>query len=93
MNNTEKSTFLSSALNQFKKRHNRVPQKVVVTPMALLVLAIKRNAATHWDGVPLVCRQIDEKEATDNVAEARSLGVVMMPQGTQAHLACCDLKT
>ncbi len=80
-------------LVQFQHRHQRQPQKVVVVPLACLALALKDSLAPEWMGVPLVCREIKEEEATCDPHLARSLAVFVRPEGRTGQLVCCDLKT
>jgi hypothetical protein len=43
-------------LDQFKEKHRRTPERILVTPMALLVLAARKSVAPTWDGVPVEIR-------------------------------------
>lgn len=80
-------------LGQFQARHQRPPSKIVLTPMALLALTVKKSVAPAWQGVPVICREIAGTEATVVKDEARSLGVFVVPSAATASIVCCDLKT
>ena len=81
---------LSQMLNQFEQRHARLPARIVVTPLALLLLAVKHSAATTWQGIPVQCRDLDASEAVANDS-ATGLAVFAQPDGNSARLACFDI--
>jgi hypothetical protein len=86
------ATVLSQMLAQFRQRHRRLPEKIVVTPLALLALAARGCATTRFEGVPVLSREVDVAESASG-HEARNLCVFLRPKGgTGAELVCCDLK-
>ena len=50
--------MLTQLVNQFKDRHQRLPEKIVLHPLALAALAIKKSVAPMWNGIPVECREI-----------------------------------
>lgn len=50
--------MLSLLVEQFQKRHSRLPEEIVVHPVALAALAIKQSIAPHWKGIPIKCRDV-----------------------------------
>ena len=87
--NERAKTVLSLMVKQFTERHQgRQPKRIVLTPLALLGLAIKRSVAPTWCGIPVACREIAEAEATEN---GWALGVFVLPEDRTVRLASCDL--
>jgi hypothetical protein len=87
--NEQARTVLSLMVQQFTQRHGQLPRQIVLTPLALLGLAIKRSVAPSWCGVPVVCREIAETEAAEN---GQALGVFVLPEDRTGRLVSCDLK-
>ena len=85
-------TVLSQMVAQFEQKHKRLPKTIVMPPLAALSLAVKQSLSAKCKGVPVMCRTIDENEATKNPKDAQSLGVYLKPNGTNAQLVACDLK-
>ncbi len=48
-------------LDQFQSRHHRLPSEILVDPLALIALALKRSLAPSWRGIPVHCREIKPK--------------------------------
>jgi len=86
-------TVLSLMVQQYHQRHNRLPERIFVTPLALLCLTIKNSIRPVWEGIPVTCREVDEAEATVRNEDACSLAVCLMPMGSKGHLVACDLKS
>lgn len=57
---------------QYQKRHNRLPHKIVLTPLAMVGAAIKRTVGPVWNGVPVECRELSDE---DIVKSGPSLGI------------------
>ncbi len=91
--NSKANSVLSQMLGQYQQRHNRLPEKVVLAPLACLALAIRGQLAPTWRSIPLECREISEAEATKDRGKARSLGVFVLPEDRTARLVSCDLQT
>lgn len=45
-------------MEQFRARHSRLPEEIVVHPIALAALAIRRSVAPMWNGIPVKCRDV-----------------------------------
>ncbi len=65
----------------------------MLTPLALLALALKRSVAPTWCSVPVIAREIAEHEATDDPNQARSLGIFVLPESGTVRIAACALKS
>ncbi len=65
--NAEK--VLTLLVNQFKTRHGgKTPKEIVVHPVALAALALKQSIAPRWNGIPVVCREVEpEKIGGENL--------------------------
>lgn len=87
--NDRAKTVLSLMVEQFTQRHGQPPKQIVLTPLALLGLAIKRSVAPSWCGIPVVCREIAEAEAAEN---GGALGVFVLPEDRSGRLVSCDLR-
>ena len=90
--NDRAKTVLTLLVEQFNKRHGHLPRQIVLTPLALLALAIKGSVAPSWLSVPVTCREIDENEATDDPSLGKALGVFVLPEDRLGRLVACDLK-
>jgi len=90
--NERAKTVLTLMVEQFSRRHGRLPQQIVLTPLALLALAIKGSVAPTWLTVPVTCREIAEAEATDDVGLGNALGIFVLPEDRTGRLVACDLK-
>ena len=68
--------LLSQMVSQFQKQHQRLPDKIVVSPAALTVLTFRRSASKTWAGVSLICRDIGlpDKKAD----KANAMGVILV---------------
>lgn len=53
-----KTKLLSQLIDQFQTRHHRLPNEIIVHPVALTALALKQSIAPTWKGVPVRCREI-----------------------------------
>ena len=91
--NSKASSVLALMLDQYRQRHQRLPEKVVLAPLACLALAIRGQVSPMWQGIPMVCREIAEQEATKDRSQARSLGIFVLPEDRTARLVSCDLRT
>jgi len=64
--------LLSQMVEQYQRRHNCLPKKIVLTPLAMTGLAVKRTVGPVWNGVPVECREIT---SDDVVASGPCLGL------------------
>lgn len=46
-------------VEQFRAKHNRMPARIVVDPLALVSLGLRRSIAPFWNGIPVECREIN----------------------------------
>lgn len=45
-------------VRQFQAKHHRQPDRILIDPLALVVLAQRRSAAPTWNGIPVECREV-----------------------------------
>lgn len=90
--NEQAKPVLTLMVNQFVRRHGRIPRLIVLTPLALLALAIKNSVKPEWHSVPVVCREISETEATDDLNQGEALGVFVLPEDRTGRIVACDLE-
>ena len=93
MMNAQAQAILSQMVDQFQARHQRLPEKIVVVPLACLALAAKRSLAPLWQGIRVECREIKETEATKDRKLVKSLGIFILPEDHSGRLVACDLRT
>jgi hypothetical protein len=68
-----KTKVLTQLVKQFTERHNRLPDEIVIHPVALAALAIKQSVAPLWNGIPVKCREVKPAKAG-----TRKLGVTIV---------------
>lgn len=83
---------LTAMVKQYQQRHGHLPQQIVLTPLALLALALKDSVKPRWMSVPVVCREIGENEAARDTASGQGLGVFVLAEDQGGRLVSCDLK-
>lgn len=94
--NSKANTVLRQMVAQYHDRHKRLPEKIVLAPLACLALSIKAAKGREYlnlADLPVTCREIQEQEATKDRSQARSLGVFVLPEDRTARLVSCDLRT
>jgi hypothetical protein len=75
--------LLTKMLEQFKTKHDgTLPTKIVVEPLALLALGLKRSIAPMWAGIPVVCREFKAGEIK-KPGTGSELAVAFGPQENQ----------
>jgi hypothetical protein len=74
---------LSQLVEQFKTRHARLPDEIVVHPVALAALALRQSVAPKWNGIPVRCR--DVKPITKPVGNRMGVTII------KGALRCFDL--
>lgn len=74
--NMKQTKVLSQMVGQFQTRHQRLPEKVVVDPAALVVLTFRRSVSPKWAGIPVTCREIAPPEQLSGPPNALGVGVV-----------------
>jgi hypothetical protein len=81
--------LLTKMLEQFQKAHGgAMPMQIVVEPIALIALGIKKSAAKVWNGVPVQCREINQSEIR-KPGKGTSLAVILDTK--TSHLVASDL--
>lgn len=53
--------LLTQIVEQFRARHQRLPTRIIVDPLALVSLGLRRSVAPQWNGIPVECREITPK--------------------------------
>lgn len=92
----KEKSILSLMVEEFQRKHGRLPDKIVVAPVALMALGIKKSLAPLWDGVPVECRLFREEEVASRYekekSKVRSLGLFVKENRGRMRLVACDLK-
>ena len=80
-------------LEKFQKRHSRLPDKIVVAPVALVALGLKKSVAPLWEGVPVECRLFEDAEVATAAKKhlTKHLGVFAKESRGKMVLVACDL--
>lgn len=74
-----KKKILSQLVNQFQERHQRMPEEIIVHPVALAALALKQSVAPKWNGIPVKCREVKPGKG-----EGKKLGVTVVDGALRA---------
>lgn len=70
-------------VGQFRDKHDgAAPTKIIVEPLALVALGIKRSVAPVWNGVSVECREVEPEEVVVP-GKGTKLAVVYDPQANQ----------
>ena len=81
-------------VEKFREKHGRPPVKIVVAPVALFALGLKKSVSPFWNGIPVECRLFKNNEVAHRcVKEARNLGIFVKERRGQMRLVACDLKS
>ncbi len=80
--------ILTEMVHDFEAKNQRMPVKIIVAPVALLALGMKRSVSPVWHGIPVECRLFTEAEV---VLSGNCLGVFLRRDGAEFALAACDL--
>ncbi len=84
---------LSLLVDSFEKKHGRKPMSIVVAPVALVALGVKRSVSPSWEGVGVVCRLFVAGEVAKKGDAATSLGVFLKEKRGVCTIVGCDLKS
>lgn len=81
-------------VEKFQEKHDRLPLKIVVAPVALVALGLKKSVLPVWDGIPVECRLFEEKEVASKHTKSKVqfLGVFVKERRGKMQLVACDLK-
>ena len=82
-----KKKILSQMVEQYQQRHQCLPEKILVHPLALVALGIRRSVAPVWNGVRVECREVSPKEGKKG---GRCLGVYLEARGRETSLVSFD---
>lgn len=90
---SEKQKVLTGMVQKFSERHGRPPEKIVVAPVALVALGLRKSIAPVWNDVPVECRLFRDGEVASrhDRSKVRSLGVFAKENRGRLQLAACDL--
>jgi len=69
---TPSKKLLTQLVDQYRQKHQKPPQRIVVSPIALTALALERTIAPTWQGIPVECREI---QVEDIVKSGPRLGI------------------
>ena len=89
----DKLKVLTLMVERFQQKHGRAPDKIVIAPVALVALGLKRSVSPIWNGVPVECRLFAEADVAtrQHSAVAKSIGVFVKENRGRLQLAACDL--
>lgn len=77
-------------VEQFKASHQgKLPVKIVVEPLALTALALKKSIAPTWNGCPVECREDVSASETRKPGQGTALGVFV--DARRGQLVAVDL--
>ena len=73
------SKILCEMLQKFRDKHGRSPEKIIVAPIALVGLAVKKSVTANWEGIPVECRLFRNEEVArrNDRAKVAYLGIFM----------------
>jgi hypothetical protein len=83
-------------VEKFREKHQRLPAKIVVAPVALVALGLKSSVAPVWNGLPVECRLFKEGEVVTRAAKSGSavnLGIFVKEKRGRFNLVACDLNS
>jgi hypothetical protein len=82
--------ILTTMVEQFKARHHHQPEQIVLHPLALVALSARRSVAPIWNGIPVVCGEVEPKKVA-GVATRLGIHVAVEEEGKEAVLEAFDL--
>lgn len=69
--------LLTQLVDQYKAAHGgALPEKIVVDPLALVALGVKRSIAPRWNGVLVECQELKAGDIQER-GHGNGLGVVL----------------
>lgn len=91
---TEKHPVMTLMVTKFQQRHGRSPSKIVVAPLALVALGVKKSVAAEWHGMPVECRLFQQEEVASPREKDKvvALGIFVKTKRGKLILRACDLK-
>lgn len=89
----ENHKVLTQMIHKFSEKHGHPPVRIVVAPVALVALGLKKSVAPLWDGIPVECRHFGEEEVVSRShSPDLSLGIFVRENRGRMQLVACDLK-
>lgn len=73
---------------QFQTRHQKSPKRIVVHPIAAVVLGSRKELPVTWQKIPVVCMEFD-RSALPNTGDC--LGIYANLKAVPPCLCACDL--
>jgi hypothetical protein len=64
--------LLSRLIEQYRQKHKQLPEKIVIHPIAAVVLSARHSLAPTWNGIPVICEAVKPI----HVEKATKLGVI-----------------
>lgn len=87
--NLKSASLLTKLVNQFKASHQgQPPVEIVVEPVALVALGLKKSVAPMWQGVKVTCREMS-KEEVRKPGQGTRLAVLL--DTTSSQIVAADL--
>jgi len=74
-------------VEQYQQRHSRLPEKILIHPLALVSLGIRRSVAPLWNGIPVECREVSPAVGKKG---GKCLGVSLEANKKEAALVTFD---
>lgn len=75
--------MLSQLVEQYREKHRKLPEKIVVHPAAMVVLAMRRSLGPVWNGIPVVCEATKPRNLGDK--PATMLGITIFKDHLQGY--------
>jgi hypothetical protein len=81
-------------VEKFQEKHGRPPLRIVVAPLALVALGLKKSVAPFWDTIPVECRLFKDTEVASKheKSKVKNLGLFVKESRGQMRIVSCDLK-
>ena len=66
---------LSLLVEQYRQKHHKLPEKIIVHPIAAVVLCARKSLGPMWQGIPVVIEHTKPKGLEGK--PATTLGVIV----------------
>jgi hypothetical protein len=53
-----KKKILTRMVEQYLERHKKLPEKIIIHPLALVSLGLRRSVAPVWNGIRVECEEV-----------------------------------
>jgi hypothetical protein len=74
-------------VEQYQERHKKLPEKIMVHPLALVALGLRRSVAPTWNGIPVECSDISPENGRKGGSR---LGICIEANKKEAALITFD---